>query len=147
MVYQYYVPHPHVCHMNQYMCCKNYVDICPLGKVCRTMNIKELTSVCKKDCQTCTYTGCSMTFEQRKSIPLYINGVVTSQRVNLHIDFEREKERLLHKELHKKQYEFYNLLWGDLRERKNARQRAKYAADPEYYRGKAREYYEKHYKD
>lgn len=145
MIFQYYDPHPHVCHMQQYKCCKNYKDSCPLGEICKKMDIKIITSACKRDCPSCTYEGCSMPMEKRKEYPLYINKLITTERIHLPIEAERERERLVHKADHRRNWEFYNRLWGDLRERKNRACRERYASYPEFYRKRSREWYRKNH--
>ncbi len=146
MVYQYYDPHPRVCHMKQYECCKKYHTSCSLYHICKNMKgYTETSAVCKRDCATCDYTGCSMPLEQRKSDPLYINGVTYSEAIPLYIDLKRETEKTLHKTNHKKNYEFYNKLFGDYRERKNKQAYDRYHANPDFYRQRAREWARKHY--
>lgn len=145
MLYQYYDPHPHICRMKQYECCKNYQN-CPLYNRCKELKgYSEAGKVCKQDCATCDYTGCTMSMEKGLSEPLYINGRVMTQILPLPIDQEREKERAIHKITHRQNYEFYNTLFGDYRERKNKQQRNRYHADEEFYRQRAREWYRTHY--
>lgn len=127
MLYQYYDPHPHICRMKQYECCKNYND-CPLYHICKTMNKEQITSACKKDCATCTYTGCSMPPEQRTNNPLYTNGFTSTSPLPLPIEAERAIEQEKHVREHAKKYHLYNWLWGDYKEKRKASTR-----DRDYY--------------
>ena len=147
MIYQYYDPHPHICRMKQYECCKNYHNRCPLYHTCKGMKgYAEASKVCKRDCATCDYTGCSMPLEQRKTEPLYVNGIVITEPLPIPIERERERERRIHIVTHRKNYEFYNKLFGDWKERRNKQNRDRYHADPEFHRQRAREWYHAHYK-
>lgn len=146
MIYQYYDPHPHICRMRQYKCCKNYKDICPLWDTCSKMDIKKLISVCKRDCASCSYEGCTMPMEKRKDAPLYVNRLVTVNMLDLHIERNRERERQDHRKEHRKLYIFYNTIWGDYREKKNKKCREKYHTDLEFSREQARKRQRKYYK-
>lgn len=145
MTYLFYDPHPHVCRMQQYECCKNHTN-CPLYHRCKELKgYAEASKVCKKDCATCDYTGCTMSMENRKIEPLYVNGFIMAEPLPLSIELEREKERLHHYITHRKNYVFYNTLFGDFRERRNKQQRDRYHADLEFSRQRAREWYRAHY--
>ncbi len=112
MLYQYYDPHPHVCHMKQYEVCKNFHKTCPLYHICKDMNKEAITSVCKKDCATCNYEGCTMSKEKRISEPLYVNGLTRSEPIPLPMEEERNKERRFHLKEHAKMYHQYNMLFN-----------------------------------
>lgn len=143
MLYQYYVPHPPVCHAKQYKCCKTHINTCRLAEICKTIEIRKVTSVCKRDCASCTYIGCSMPMQNRQKEPLYVSGVITAERLELRIEIEREKERIAHRKNHARLLQYYNTLWGDYQKRKNEANKRAYHDNPEYYRAKAREYRKK----
>lgn len=146
MQYQYYDPHPHICRMKQYECCKNYHASCSLYHICKNMNgFSKTSSVCKRDCATCYYSGCSMPLEQRKTDPIYLSGNVVVEPLPLKINFIREQERRLHKISHLENYKLYNIVFGNYREKRNKQQRDRYHADLEFSRQKARERYRAHY--
>lgn len=143
MQYKYYDPHPHICHMTQYECCKNHKN-CPLYYKCKELDKEKIMSICKLDCATCNYEGCTISVEKRKTDPIYVNGLIMTKHPK-NIELEIEKERAIHKETHRKNYVLYNTLFGDYRERRNKQQRDRYYADLEYSRRRAREWYHTHY--
>lgn len=145
MIYQYYDPHPHICRMRQYVCCKNHSN-CSLYHHCKKLKgYTEASKRCKKDCTACNYTGCTMSMENRQTNPLYVNGLIIIEPLPTLIELEREKERLIHKETHRKNYVLYNTLFGDYREKRNMQQRVRYHADLEFSRQRARKWYQAHY--
>lgn len=117
-----YIPHPIICHMEQYNCCKHHQD-CRLYDKCS--NITKQT-VCKRDCTNCTYLGCSLSAENRRIAPVYVAGVIQSNRIELNLDIHYMIEQLEHKREHKKLYHKYNRIFGDLREKNKAKCRAYY---------------------
>ncbi len=136
-----YIPHSKVCHMAQYQCCKRHQD-CPLYSRCS--QIKFQNTVCCQDCPSCTYEGCSLTAQQRQKQPVYVDHVIQQDRLDLNLEIRYMQEHLNHRKQHKKMWEFYNKLFGDLRERRNQRQRERYWQDPEYHRMLVRKSYYKH---
>ncbi len=147
MQYQYYDPHPHVCQMKQYECCKHHHN-CRLYHICKDMKgYAEASKCCKRDCPTCDYSGCTMSPEERQISPLYVKGVITtsSSADDLAIELEREKERQLHKITHQQNYILYNKLFGDYSERRRQQEHNRYHKDIEVARQYRREYYHAHY--
>lgn len=125
-----YIPNPMVCHMEMYHCCKQYSD-CRLHSVCSQIRQQ---SVCKKDCPSCSYQGCSLPVERRKSQPVYLAGLITADRVDLDLVGRYEREHTIHRVTHKKRYAFYNWLFGDIRERNRQRSREYYYRNRELLR-------------
>lgn len=117
-----YLQNPKVCHMDQYHCC-NHREHCRLFSVCSKI---EIQSVCKRDCPSCTYKGCSLSFEHRKNKPVYLDGLITADPIDLNLTVRYEREHFAHRTIHKKRYTFYNWLFGDARERNKQRNREYY---------------------
>lgn len=138
-----YIPHPKVCHMAQYHGCKNRRS-CRLFLRCS--QIEYQNKVCCQDCPSCTYAGCSLTPRQRQMQPVYVEHILQQEMQDLNLETRRWREEQAHKAQHRALYIFYNNLFGDLRERRNQRQRQKYWQDPEYYRMLSRQSYNKHRK-
>ena len=136
-----YVPHPKICHMAQYQCCKRHMD-CPLYPVCAQ---SRKPTVCIRDCPNCAYEGCSLTPQQRISEPVYVDHVIQGEQLDLRLEIRRMREQSEHKVEHRKRYVYYNRLFGDYRERRNKQNRERYWRDPEFARQRAREWYQKHY--
>lgn len=136
-----YVPHPKVCHMAQYRCCKSRIS-CRLYPRCSQIGYQN--TVCRQDCPNCTYEGCSLTPQQRQAEPVYVNHVIQTERLNLNLETRRRQEQQAHRKQHCKLWKFYNTLFGDLREKRNQRQRQRYWKDPEYYRMLSRKYCRKY---
>lgn len=142
LIFQFYDPHPNICRMKQYECCKNFHNRCPLYHSCKDLNgYKKASKACKKDCANCSYKGCSLTMEKRKSEPLYVNGLITVQPLPLDKDFVIERERTLWKKTHKVNYDFYNWLWGNRKEYNKKYIEQNREKHNEY----AKKYYKTHY--
>lgn len=135
-----YIPNTCVCYMMQYTCCNNVN--CRLYLMCSQIKPQ---SVCKRDCPSCDYKGCSLSQKHRKDFPVYVTKVIQSERVPLDLEGSRSREQAVHRMQHKKLYEYYNDLLGDRRERRNQQSRARYWRDPDYYRQLARESYRRRY--
>lgn len=75
---------------------------------------------------------------------MYIQGVIQENRLDLNLDGRYWKEQNTHKKEHRKLYDYYNSLFGNLREKRNAWQRMRYWANPERARKVRRKYYKKH---
>lgn len=121
LLFEVYDPHPHICKMAQYKCCKNHQS-CPLYQKCRqTERNDNHIAICKMDCPTCTYEGCSLSADKRNSEPLYVKKEVQSEMLDLNLETIRTKEQLLHYKQHEKMLYFYKTLFGHELER-----RAKY---------------------
>lgn len=88
-----YIPHPHICHMAQYECCKRHQD-CPLFDKCSSI---QKQTVCKRDCPSCSYNGCSLSTEKRQNAPVYVAGVIQENRIELHLETRYFIEQLAHK--------------------------------------------------
>ena len=143
MIYQYYDPHPHICRMQQYTCCKFHTD-CPLYHRCQQMKgYEDAGSVCKRDCPSCDYRGCTMSMARRKTHPIYMNGNATTKALSHSIEIEWEREHNIHLHTHRKNYVLYNQLFGDLKEKQKAYQYEYYRKDIEYSRQRSRERYRK----
>ncbi len=138
-----YVPGAPVCRMPQYQCCK-YRTHCRLHPVCKQMSL-DAVKVCKMDCPSCTYEGCSLSAEDRKAHPIYrehINLDPIEPIDEATLFRERRKHTLQHHRL----YEYYNKMFGDFNQRAADRERKRYAEDPEKHRQRARDWYNKHLK-
>lgn len=105
----------------------------------------DASSVCKRDCASCSYKGCSLSEENRKNNPLYVKGYTNAEPLFLNIETIKSEEHKKHIQNHKKKYVFYNQLFGDWNARRNKQNRARYHANPEYRRQYAREWYRTHY--
>lgn len=136
-----YIPNAPVCHMPQYRCCKR--EHCRLYHRCSQARARG-EMPCIHDCPTCTYTGCSLPPEKRANTPIYRSGVVQGEPLDLRLELRRWREQVLHRKTHQRLYVMYNSLFGDLTERRNARQRERYWANPERAREVARIWYRKH---
>lgn len=136
-----YLPKKFVCRMSQYGCCKRHQE-CRLYPICSKISKQ---TVCKQDCPNCNYEGCSLGIEQRQTNPLYIDHVIQTEKVDLNLEMVYSRERAVHKKQHQELYAYYNTVFADYRERRNAAQRERYWADPEYSRMRAREYYSRSY--
>lgn len=137
-----YIPKAPVCHKTQYQCCKDYTT-CRLYHICSKFNSEPQQIPCKKDCPTCTYVGCSLSFTERKLNPIYINSFIQSEHQDINIELRRLREHEQHRKKHKSLYRMYNLLFGDLKEKERISSQKKYWKDPDYSRQQARESYER----
>ena len=108
-----YVPHSRVCHMEQYHCCK-YRQQCRLYSLCSQI---ALPTVCKKDCPSCSYSGCSLDAVLRVQRPVYVGGVIQSDRLDLNIEGRYWQEHAAHRKRHANLWYFYNCLFGGYREK------------------------------
>lgn len=118
MLYEYYDPHPHVCHMAQYKCCTHNTD-CPLYHRCSQMESPSVhLQICKQDCPNCKYQGCSLSLKDRIEHPIYINHVVQSEMLDLNIENKRFIEKNRHKrQWNAKRYEILTLLGDEKKKR------------------------------
>lgn len=117
-----YIPNAKVCHMTQYKCCK-YHTRCRLYPVCSKMDISINNDICKRDCPSCDYIGCSLPLEQRQTHPIYINSFIQGERKELNLETRRWREKDEYKKKHRTLYFLYNSLFGDLQERWRERSR------------------------
>ena len=108
-----YVPHGRVCRMEQYHCCK-YKQHCRLYSICSQI---KLPTVCKRDCPSCSYPGCSLDELSREQFPVYIDGIIQSNRLDLDIEKRYWQEHTAHRKHHARLWYYYNCLFGDQRER------------------------------
>lgn len=129
-----YIPKPKVCHMEQYHCCKHRQH-CRLYPLCSQI---QPQTVCKRDCPTCAYDGCSLTPQRRQSEPVYIAGVIQADRIDLDLEGRYWRGHEEHRKQHKKLWYFYNTLWGDYKEKHIASCRKYRQANIEICREKAR---------
>ncbi len=136
-----YFPDAPVCHIPLYECCTRRIN-CRLYPICAQI---QKQTICKRDCPTCDYDGCSLPADLRRSNPVYIVNLIQSDRLPLDLDGQRDREQLAHRTQHKKLYEYYNDLFGNRRDRRNRQCRARYWRDPDYYRQLARESYRRRY--
>lgn len=134
-----YIPSSHVCHMDQYHCCKHRSH-CRLYPICSQI---QQPTVCQRNCAQCTYQGCSLSSEWRISRPIYIQGTIQGNRTDLDLEGRYQREKIAHKDKHRRMYVLYNTLFGNYREQRNAQNRKRYWSDPEYYRMLARKFYKK----
>lgn len=130
-----YIPHPHICHMAQYQCCKKYQD-CSLYAKCSGITKQ---TVCKRDCPNCSYGGCSLSAENRRNTPVYVAGIIQENRIELNLETRYLVEQLAHKKEHKKRYYHYNVLFGDTRQKNRKRNLAYYYTNREIILAKCRE--------
>lgn len=108
------------------------------------MNKEQLTSICKKDCATCDYTGCTMPKEKRITNPLYINGYTSESSIDLSIDEKRQAEKQAYIKEHKKRYRELNTLFSEEYRLKEKMRRAEYRQNNiEKLREYNRQYYKK----
>lgn len=129
-----YVPHSRVCHIEQYHCCK-YRQHCRLYPVCSQI---EIPTVCIRDCPSCSYSGCSLDAILRVQQPVYIGGVIQSDRLDLNIEGQYWKEHAAHKKRHANLWYFYNCLFGEHREKHRISSRKHYKDNLEKCRASAR---------
>lgn len=138
-----YIPSAPVCRAPQYHCC-THGQHCRLYPICSKMS-PSAGSICKRDCPSCDYKGCSMSAQDRIEQPLYQNHITLTWSEPIDdVTFFREQRK--HKEQHHRMYEYYNKIFGDLNERRAARARERYHKDPERYRQQTRNWYNKHCK-
>lgn len=78
---------------------------------------------------------------QRQTNPVYVNCVIQGDRLELNLEGRYWQEQADHKKNHISKYIFYNNIFGNRREKINARQRERYWKDPEYRRQLSRESY------
>lgn len=88
----FYLPNPKVCHMAQYQCCKHRLH-CRLYSRCAAISLQ---TVCKRDCPSCTYSGCTMSMERRRETPVYIAGVIQGERLDLDLEGRWLREHTEH---------------------------------------------------
>ena len=132
-----YIPKPRVCREHQHQNNK-HCAACRLNLICSQI---QTQTVCKKDCPSCTYNGCSLTDQQRRTTPVYVSGIIQGERTFIDLKGKYWREQQEHRKKHKKLYYIYNCLWGNTLEKNRTRSKARYDADPEYWRMKAAEYY------
>lgn len=113
MQYQFYDPHPHICHNRQYHVCKYHTN-CPLWYKCSSIKEgKPHQEICKQDCISCSYQGCSLSMEDRKTAPIYIDHVVQGEMLDLNIETIRFREKNQHYRHHAQLLYFYKTFFGD----------------------------------
>lgn len=137
-----YIPHTKVCHMEQYQCCTHRKN-CRLRSRCEQI---QTSILCIHDCPSCMYSGCSLSEEDRRTHPVYRDGIIQGNRVDVHLEIRKMAEQFAHRRNHARLYSYYNTIFGDYRQKRNAAQRRRYWENPEKARAAARKSYRKCYK-
>lgn len=116
---------------------------CRLRPACLQMTGAPGVGICKRDCPTCDYDGCSLSVEKRINEPVYRKHHIVDVDLS-HLDIELERERAAYKKEHYKRYVMYNNLFGDLKEKRKEAAQRRYHEDPEYFRERSKKWYAEH---